>query len=287
MQPSKNIISDNTFDHAYHLLRAAISKYGKNPSELSSSELKDVKLQAEKSFSLERMILSSTEAQNVVLSQSVVDKAVKEIKARYSNEDDFIADLNRNDLDDKKLYAALYREQLVETVLDKIGSRAAKVSELDVMIYYYLHKDKFTKPETREAYHILITLNDDFEENTREAANARLQEIRKRLLKKPERFSEQALKHSECPTALKDGYLGNIPKGQLYPELEKVMFSMQEGEISDIVESPLGLHLLYCKKISNAGAVSIKDAEEKVRDHLQKRRSRMCQKNWLSELAKK
>lgn len=287
MLTNKNIISDNAYDQSYHLLRAAINKYGRNPGDLSSTEFQDVKQQAEKSFALEQMILSAPESQSVVLTESLIEKSVKEIKARYSNEDDFIADLNKNGLNDKKLHAALYRELLVETVLDKIGSRAVAVSELDVMIYYYLHKEKFTRPETRESYHILITLNDDFAENTREAAMAKLTEIRKRLLKKPERFSEQALKHSECPSALRDGYLGNLPKGQLYPELESVMFSLKQGEISGIVESPLGLHLLYCKKISKAGVVSMKDAEAKILEHLQKKRSRMCQKNWLSELAKK
>ena len=287
MQLEKNMVLDSTFDNAYHVLRAALNTYGKNPSELSSSELEDVHSQAEKSAELERMILSSPESQNVVLSESVIENSVKEIRARYTNEDDFIADLNKNDLDDKKLYAALYRDQLVETVLDKVGSRAVKVSELDVMIYYYLHKEKFTKPETREAYHILITFNDDYEENKPEQVKARLQEIRKRVLKKPERFSEQALKHSECPTALRDGFLGNLPKGQLYPELEEVLFSMKEGEISDVVESPIGLHILYCKKISDAGVVSMKDAEPKIREHLTKKRSRMCQKNWLAELTKK
>ena len=286
MQTKIKLIAENNIDHAYHLLQVALNKYGKNPNELRPTELKEVTLQATKALDLESMILSSNEAQNVVLTQSLLRKSMAEIKSRYSSEEDFIEDLKNNNLDDKKLYTALYREILVETVLDKIGSRAVAVSELDVMIYFYLHKDKFNKPETREAYHILITLNDDYEENTFESAKSRLEDIRKRLLKKPARFSEQAMKHSECPTALRDGFLGNIPKGELYPELEKVMFNLKENEISEIVESPIGLHLLYCKSISNAGAVTMKMAEPKIREHMLEKRRRMCKKNWLSELTK-
>jgi nitrogen fixation protein NifM len=284
MQTKKHAIAENDIDHAYHLLQAALNKYGKNPNELKPSELKEATLQATKAFDLESLILSSTEARNVVLTQSLLRKSMDEIKSRYSSDDDFIEDLKKNNLDDKKLYTALFRELLVETVLDKVGSRAAAVNELDVMIYFYLHKDKFNKPETRETYHILITLNDDYEENKFETATSRLEDIRKRLLKKPERFSEQAMKHSECPTALRDGFLGNIPKGELYPELEKVLFNMKENEISEIVESPIGLHLLYCKSISNAGAVTMKMAEPKIREHMLGKRRRMCKKNWLSEL---
>jgi len=286
MQTKKHVIAENNIDHAYHLLQAALNKYGKNPNELKPAELNEVKHQALKALKLESLILSSDEAQNVVLTQSLLRKSMAEIKSRYSSEEDFIADLKVNDLDDKKLYTSLYRELLVQTVLDKVGSRAAAISELDVMIYFYLHKDKFNKPETRESYHILITLNDDYEENTFDAATSRLEDIRKRLLKKPERFSEQAMKHSECPTALRDGFLGNIPKGELYPELDKVMFNMKENEISEIVESPIGLHLLYCKSISNAGSVSLKMAEPKIREHMLEKRRRMCKKNWLSELTR-
>lgn len=286
MQTKKNIITENNIDHAYHILQAALNKYGKKPSELKPAELTEVKLQASKAFELESLILSSAEAKNVVLTQSLLRKSIAEIKSRYSSDEDYIADLKVNDLDDKKLYTSLHRELLVETVLDIVGSRAAAISELDVMIYFYLHKEKFIKPETREAYHILITLNDDYEENKYEAAKSRLEDIRKRLLKKPGRFSEQAIKHSECPTALRDGFLGNIPKGELYPELEKVMFNMKENEISEIVESPIGLHLLYCKSISNAGAVSLKIAEPKIREHMLEKRRRMCKKNWLSNLTR-
>ncbi|MEJ2142916.1 MAG: nitrogen fixation protein NifM, partial [Gammaproteobacteria bacterium] len=176
-------------------------------------------------------------------------------------------------------------ELLVDTVLDTVASKAADVSDMDVMIYYYLHKDKFSKPETREAYHILITINDDFDENKRDAAYSRLADIRKRVIKKPERFGEQALKHSECPTAMREGFLGNIPKGELYPELDKALFSMKQGEISEIIESPVGFHILFCKSIDEAGPVSIDQAEPKIREHLQQKRRRMCQKNWLSDLA--
>jgi len=283
MQHSRVTI-DSTFDNAYHLLRASLSKFGKNPSELNSSELNEVQIQAEQGFELERKIISSSEAQGVVLTKSLVTKMFDDVKKRYTSEDEFIHDLELNNLNEKKLYDALYRELLVETVLDKVASRSPEISKMDIMIYFYLHKEKFTKPETREAYHILITLNDDYEENTREEALSRLSVIRKRLLKKPGRFGEQALKHSECPTALNNGLLGNIPQGELYPELDEVMFSLKEGEISDIIESPTGLHLLHCKSISNAGPVSLKTAEPKIREHLLAKRRRMCQKNWLSEL---
>lgn len=287
MQANKQSQADQSVAHPYHLLRAALNNFGKNPHELSSNELHAARQQALKAFELEQLVLNTPEAHDIVLPNSLVDKSIEDVKARYPTEEEFITDLTANELDMEKLQSAVYRELLVETVLERVASRAADISELDIMLYYYLHKDKFVKPETRSAYHILITLNEDFEENHRAAATERLQQIRKRLLKKPDRFGEQAMKHSECPTALRDGFLGDIPRGELYPELDQVMFSMKQGEISEIVESPVGLHLLYCKEINNAGPVAMKKAQDKIREHLLQRRRRMCQKNWLAGLTEK
>lgn len=272
--------------NAYHLLRASLNKFGKTPEELSEPELEAAWQQAKKGYEIERLVLSSKEAQGVILPKSSISKSLEAVKERYESEEDFFTDLEKNGLDEKKLYDALYRELLVETVLETVASKAADVSDMDVMIYYYLHKDKFTKPETREAYHILITINDEFEENQRNAAYSRLNDIRKRVIKKPSRFGEQALKHSECPTAMREGFLGNIPKGELYPELEQILFNMKEGEISEVVESPVGFHILFCKSIDAAGPVSLEQAEPKIREHLQQKRRRICQKNWLNGLTK-
>ena len=72
---------------------------------------------------------------------------------------------------------------------------------IEIGIYYHLHPEQFVKPEMREAWHILISINPDYPENTRETARTRLEEISAKLQKKPHKFADLALKHSECPTA--------------------------------------------------------------------------------------
>ncbi|MDD5462304.1 MAG: peptidylprolyl isomerase [Methylococcales bacterium] len=60
---------------------------------------------------------------------------------------------------------------------------------------------------------------------------------------------ELALKHSECPTALQGGVSGIVPRGKLCPELDAALFSIKAGEISEIVESEIGFHLVLCQQI--------------------------------------
>ncbi|MBK7954464.1 MAG: peptidylprolyl isomerase [Candidatus Accumulibacter sp.] len=64
--------------------------------------------------------------------------------------------------------------------------------------------------------HILVTIHEQLADNQRQPARDRIEAIRSRLLKEPQRFAEQALKHSECPTAINGGLLGSVPRGQLY-----------------------------------------------------------------------
>ena len=92
------------------------------------------------------------------------------------------------------------------------------------------------------------------------------------------------MKHSECPTALQGGLLGEVPSGQLYPELDAALFLMHEGETSEILESPMGLHLLRCEAITPAAVLPLKDARGPIRTLLEQRRKRVCQQAWVNQL---
>lgn len=274
-------------DMNYHILRVSLNKFGKSPTELEPTQVNEIRSQALREFRIEQLIVNSDEGRDVHVPDSVVEEALERIAARYTDREAFLQDLDDNGLDEARFREAIAKELHATAVLDKIGSRSVDVSEIDCMIYFYMHKAKFDQPETRELRHILITINEEFPENTAEAAYARLDSIRQRLIQKPKRFAEQAMKHSECPTALQGGYLGKMPRGQLFPALEEVAFDMKAGRISEIVQSPLGYHLLYCEAVHNAGPVSFREAEPKIREHLKKRRIRMCQKVWLSDISKK
>ncbi len=268
----------------YHILRASLNRFGKTPAELEETQIQEIRTQALREYKIEQTVLNSGEARDVHVPDSVVTEALDRIVARYPDRDSFMQDLDDNRLTEKEFIASIRQELLATAVLDRVGSRAADISEIDCMLYYYMHKDRFDQPETREACHILITINDDYPENREPEARKRLGDILSRVQTKPKRFAEQAMKHSECPTAMNGGFLGKLPQGQLFVDLDKTLFGMQEGEISDIVQSPLGYHILYCQAIHAAGPVGYKEAKPRIQEFLQKRRSRMCQKSWLSEL---
>ena len=83
------------------------------------------------------------------------------------------------------------------------------------------------------------------------------------------------------------GKLGNVSRGQLYTELDTVLFSMDEKRISPIVETEIGLHILLCEKIKPAKRISFTKAAPRIYEILRERRRRNCQKAWLSSLQMK
>ncbi|MGD9164689.1 MAG: peptidylprolyl isomerase, partial [Chromatiales bacterium] len=116
---------------------------------------------------------------------------------------------------------------------------------------------------------------------------ARAQEVVRKLAGRGNRFEEFAKRYSECPTAMEGGKLGQTSRGQLYESLDAVLFRLEEGEISDIVESEMGFHILFCEKIKPARKVPLSKAAPRIREVLQERQRRNCQKAWLNSLQKR
>ena len=252
-----------------------------NPDETRQAEV-----QAINEFKIESRILNAPEAGAVIISDKELQDAYQEIRDRYEDDDSFFRDLEKNRLNHESLSAALHRQCRVNVVMELIASRSPDINEVEVGIYYHLHTEQFNRPEQREACHIFISINPDYPENTREMALSRIQEISEKLQKKPYKFAELALKHSECPTALQGGVLGVVPRGKLYPELDAVLFKIKAGEVSGVVESEIGFHLVLCKQIKKAETLSLQKATPKIREIMKERSRRTCQRAWLASLPK-
>ncbi|MBI1949116.1 MAG: peptidylprolyl isomerase [Deltaproteobacteria bacterium] len=121
--------------------------------------------------------------------------------------------------------------------------------------FYDDNKDKFMAPEMASASHILVRLDRGASPADVEAAQKHAAAIRKEVAGKDKAtFAKVALAKSEDPR-VKDnkGDLGRFPRGVLVKELEEASFSLKDGQVSDIVRSDFGLHILRGQGISKAG----------------------------------
>lgn len=272
-------------DLAYLKFQTAFNLYQTSPADLDSTQLAEVDAQTRHQYDIETRVLVSPEARDITVSSSQLDQALAAIQDYYSDENQFQQELANNGMSYEGLRDAVARQLRVETVLEQVAARAEPVNELDAKIYYYMHPDQFQQPETRTVRQILIAINPKNPENTRRSARKRLFNIAIRLRRKPQSFAEQAKKYSECPNASEGGLIGQVSPGTLSPELDEVLFALQENEISRIIESPVGFHLLLCEAIHPSGApLSFEEAEPHILELLQARRGELYQKNWLEQL---
>ncbi|MCG6942805.1 MAG: nitrogen fixation protein NifM [Thiohalocapsa sp.] len=288
IEPASADNSDKAAAYRYHLLRAATERFQSNLVALDDDQRAAARAQADQTFELEELVLGSREAADVVIAESTVEQSFADVAGRFDDAGELNADLARNGLDAAALKLALRRELTFDAVMQRIGSRHAEVTETDARLFYQLHGERFQTPERRTARHILITVNDDYAENTRDAALARATELVAELGENSDnivqRFARLARRHSECPTATEDGKLGDISPGQLYPEVDAALFALAEDSISAPVESEMGFHILLCEHIEPARTLPFAQVKDRIRQALEKRRRREAQRAWVGDL---
>ena len=124
------------------------------------------------------------------------------------------------------------------------GAPGAAVSDAAISAYYRDNRDRFLLPEAVTASHILIRVNPDASADQRADARRRAAGIREQVLGGAD-FGRTARDVSEdTGTALAGGLVGTFPRGQMDPAFEAAAFSGKPGEISDLVETPYGFHII-------------------------------------------
>lgn len=269
---------------AYLALTLALEQHHKPVSELDAQQAETILDAAQRRYQLDQLVLASSEGHVSLVPESTLRDAEAKIRQRYNTSDELHADLARNGLTPDGLRNALEHFLRVDAVLAHVREQVPLVSELDAQIYYHSHLSDFDLPETRNASHLLITINPDFPENTRGAARRRIKALREELERDPERFAELAHRHSECPTAVEGGQLGRLRRGTLYPDLDRALFALPEGGLSGVLTSPLGMHLLRCDRVHPARVINEQRALPRIRAMLTQRRRAQHESDWLAEL---
>lgn len=126
----------------------------------------------------------------------------------------------------EKVKESIIKQYSLNKLLSNISA-----SEDELLNFYNENKEKFQKPESVVAAHILI--------ETEEKANSIIKEMGEGLS-----FEDAALKYSSCPSKEQGGSLGEFTKGQMVPEFETAAFSMELGTVSEPVKSQFGYHII-------------------------------------------
>ena len=254
--------------------------FQKAPNALAAGEQVRLQKVAARQRDIEGRLLESREAVGVTVPFPTLDARLAEVRGRYATAEEYRADLERIGLTEASLSEAVYRELMVEAVMDKVSAAVPSATALDAEIYFRLNPGAFERPEMRRLRHILITFNDASEQAK---VRALLENLRPGL-RTAEDFAAAALRHSHCPTSLQGGEMGSVKRGQIYPELEPAAFALAAGGVSTVLQSPMGLHLLRCDEILAGQTLAFDEVCQKIVDALTDKRRRSAQEQWIKSL---
>ncbi len=158
-----------------------------------------------------------------------------------------------------------YLDFTYESIGRKITIDPSKIEE-----YYKNNIEKFQVPEQRHARHILLKAGkDDSAERHQEQAK-KAEKIQK-LAKEGGDFSALAREYSEGPTKDSGGDLGFFSAGQMVPPFDKAVFSMKPGDISDVVKTQFGYHIISLEDIKPAKTKPLSEVTAEIKTTLQQK----------------
>jgi len=194
--------------------------------------------------------------------EKIIVESAKEAKINKSKEykealKDFEAEQKRQFKD--------YQDGLMMEMFLKDLQASLTASDEEVNKYYEEHKTDFTNPVAIVVKHILVQSKED--------AKTALDRLNNK-----EPFDKVANEMStDRISAQKGGLIGPFKKGELIPEFETVAFNLKKGEISDMVETPFGIHIITKVSEENLPAVSEEVAKEEIRRTIEKQKI----ENWF------
>jgi peptidyl-prolyl cis-trans isomerase SurA len=199
--------------------------------------------------------------------KSVVDNIKKENKieteeqfqAALKTENMTLTDLRRN------LERQMIRQRVEQNeVMSKIG-----ISEDEARQYYESHLAEFTTPQSVTLREILVSVPTDgktFDANLAEAAQARAEELRKRVTTGKESFEKLAAEVSESPSKANAGLIGPISVDDISPELRRIIQSMKPGDVSEVIRTARGFQVLKLESSTTRQTLPFEQAREKIGD---------------------
>ena len=210
--------------------------------------------------------------------KQLIDNKTFEVAA---NEESFSDDQNYNiELKD------VIKQVKMKYYYDKYIVSKINITEKNQKEYYEKNEGKYSSPEKVRARHILISVKKNPLPVQITNAYNKAKLLRQRVLE-GESFAEIAAAESDCPSRAKGGDLGFFQKGQMVPEFEKVAFSLNKNEISGIVKTEFGYHVIQVTDRIQKRKLSFDEVKEEIKQELYSQQEKKLYNDLLTTLTNK
>ncbi|MBF0530667.1 MAG: peptidylprolyl isomerase, partial [Deltaproteobacteria bacterium] len=239
----------------------------KNLRQPEPEKLKEMKKGAMDHLIGRELLYLDSKNKGMKIDDAELDGKLKALQAQFSSPEEYQQALAQMNMTDQDLKENFRRALTVEQWITKEFVDKVSIADQDVQNYYDKHPEYFKKPETVRVSHILISAGAQAKEEDKKEARKKIDDIKKRL-DAGEDFAALAKELSQCPSKEKGGDLGFISRGQTVKPFEEAAFKLAPNQISDVVETTFGYHVIKSVDRQPAGVTPLADVKAQIKEFL-------------------
>lgn len=220
-----------------------------------------------------------------------IEVTPKDIEDRYDNfvkqfpsEEQMKQTLETYGLTPETLKDRMKVDVLYMKVLETEVKEVPEATDEEVQKFFDENKDQMKQEEQVKASHILIKVDATASEEEKAKAKAKLEGVRKDILEKKITFADAAKQNSDCPSKDRGGDLGHFGRGDMVPEFDQVAFTVKPGEMSDIVETQFGYHIIQVAEHQEAKDAVLADMKDKIKKYMKQEKTQKAQQDFVQKL---
>jgi peptidyl-prolyl cis-trans isomerase C len=246
------------------------SSYAARGQEIPPEEMNHLEQQILDRFIQIQILLLKANDNDKAAGKESSDKRLSAIKARAGSEEALNRQLKAVGTSETELQSKMTEETTAQAVLER--ELKISISEDQVRKFYDDNPSKFEQPETVRASHILLSTRDpqtnkDLSDDQKQAKRKKAEEALKRA-RAGEDFAKLVSEYSEDPGSKDKGGEYQFSKGQMVPEFETAAFSLKTNEVSDIVTTQYGYHIIKLSEKIPAKKVELAKVAPDVKEFL-------------------
>ena len=219
------------------------------------------------------LVAQQAEKAGVRADEATVDEVFGEVRSVFDDEATFEMKLKEDGFTQESLRRHLGRMMAAQQYLDGIRENSGEVTEQDLKRYYEDNAQRLTLPEQVRVRHILITWKPMGKQDDRAFIRESMQPILERA-RAGEDFAALAREFSDdYATKQMGGDTGFFHRGQMAPAFEEAAFALEPGEISDVVETSFGVHIIKLEQRQERELLAYDDIHDQLRDHVRQEKA--------------
>jgi peptidyl-prolyl cis-trans isomerase C len=277
------VITKVDFDRKLHQVKQHMLRRGQ---EISDDRLAKIKTDVLETMINEELLFQESRNKGITVEPEAIATDLKRIKKGFATDADFKKLIAESGLTEAELQSDIERGHVINKLIDNQIAALVVIPDQEIRTFYDTHPNSFKKSEQVRASHILIKIDSKAEPSVKDEKKAKLQKIQKRL-KSGEDFAVLAKEFSECPSNIEGGDLGYFGRGKMVKHFEDAAFALKTGEVSDIVETRFGYHLIKVVDKKPESVVGYEEVKDNIGQYLKKEKTGKELKGYIEELRKK